>query len=270
MKKSLLGGLVLSLTMGGAAMAADMAVKARPYAPAFSWTGCYIGVAGGGAWGRSRHDALTHDGFGGLGEFTPRFDVSGGLVGGTVGCNATIGNSTWVMGAESDLSWTNKKGSSVETGPLGVGIGTTAWLDETKERWISTSRARLGPTWDRLWVYATGGFAAAGVTARVTVPVFGTFEDRQTLYGWTAGAGFEWAWSDFWSIKVEYLYARFENKAFFAVAPAIPAVAGCSPVVAGVPPFCSRGGLNLDDHILRVGLNWRLGGIGKGPVVAAY
>ena len=39
MKKSLLGGLVLSLTMGGAAMAADMAVKARPYAPAFSWAG---------------------------------------------------------------------------------------------------------------------------------------------------------------------------------------------------------------------------------------
>ena len=80
----------------------------------------------------------------------------------------------------------------------------------------------------------------------------GTFYDTHTLYGWTAGAGLEYAWWDAWSVKVEYLYARFENQAFlFPGTPVVP-----------------RGALNLDDHIVRVGLNWRWGGLG--PVVAAY
>jgi outer membrane immunogenic protein len=254
MKKLLLGGIVLSLTMGSAAMAADMAVKARPYAPAFSWTGCYIGIEGGGAWGRSKHSAVTAPGFGTVGDFTPYFNISGGLVGGEFGCNAQIGNSTWVMGAESDISWTNKKGTSAESGLAGVIGGTFLNGDETQEKWISTSRVRLGPTWDRLWGYVTGGFAAAGVRARVTSPLGLAFEDTKTLYGWTAGLGLEYAWFDAWSVKVEYLYARFENRVFF------------DGVLAGAAPRS----LNIDDHIVRVGLNWRWGGLGKAPVVASY
>jgi hypothetical protein len=39
-----------------AASAADMAVKAPVIQP-FSWTGCYVGVEGGGIWGRSQHTA---------------------------------------------------------------------------------------------------------------------------------------------------------------------------------------------------------------------
>ncbi len=249
MKKFLVGGFVLALTMGGAAMAADMPVKARPYAPVFSWTGCYIGIEGGGAWGRSKHSGVGAPGFGTLADFTPWFDVSGGLFGGEVGCNATIGNTGWVFGAESDLSWTNKKGSSFEILPGGV----PTFLDETREKWISTSRMRIGPTWDRLWAYVTGGFAAAKVEARVTSPLGLVFYDTHTLYGWTAGAGLEYAFWDTWSVKVEYLYARFETQAFFAIPPAGVAV---------------RGGIPLDDHIVRVGLNWRWGGLG--PVVAAY
>ena len=241
MKKLLLGGFVLALTMGSAAMAADMPLKARPMAAAFSWAGCYVGVEGGGAWGRSRHDSVGEPGFGGLGQITPRFNVSGGLVGGEVGCNAPVGNSGWVFGVESDLSWTNKKGDSFETGPAGV----PAFQDTTKERWISTSRMRVGPTWDRLWVYATGGMVAAQVEAWVATPI-ATFYDNHTLYGWTAGAGLEYAFWDTWSLKVEYLYARLENRAFTFTA----------------QPVAPRMALNLDDHIVRVGLNWRFMGLG--------
>jgi len=257
MKKSLLGGLVLSLTMGGAAMAADMAVKARPYAPAFSWAGCYIGIEGGGAWGRSKHASIFEPGAGTLGDFTPFFNISGGLVGAETGCNAMIGDSTWVMGAESDISWTNKKGSSFHTGLAGVATGTTAFLDETREKWISTSRVRIGPSWGPLWGYVTGGFAAARVEARVTNAFGFQFTDQHTLYGWTAGLGLEYAWLSAWSVKVEYLYARFENRVFFDIPP------------IGVAAGSSRS-LNIDDHIVRVGLNWRFGGLGKGPVVASY
>src|SRR5229473_7752419 len=76
MKKLLIGSFV-ALTMGGsAAIAADMPLKAPPPV-VWSWTGCYVGIEGGGAWGRSRHDNV---GGGGVlfGSFTPKFDVSGG------------------------------------------------------------------------------------------------------------------------------------------------------------------------------------------------
>jgi outer membrane immunogenic protein len=240
MKKLLLGSFV-ALTMGGsAAIAADMPVKAPPPV-VWSWTGCYVGVEGGGAWGRSRHD----DVFTRLPD-TPWFDVSGGLVGGEYGCNQQFGGN-WVFGIEGDYSWTNKKGSSFDTGPAGV----PTWQSETKERWISTTRARVGWTWDRTWLYVTGGLASAKVDGSVTVPAgfFGLaaatkFTDTHTLYGWTVGAGLEYAFWNNWSLKAEYLYVRLENQAYQFL---------------GTPLFfgSQRLGLNLDNHIVRVGLNWR-------------
>ena len=171
------------------------------------------------------------------------------MAGGEAGCNATIGDNAygvWVMGAEFDMSWTNKKGSSPQSGLAGVLGGTTAFLDETRERWISTSRVRIGPSWDRWWAYLTGGFATAGVRATVTGPFFGNVDDTKTLFGWTAGVGVEYAWWDTWSVKVEYLYARFENRSFFDIPP------------VGVALPTTRE-LNIDDHIVRVGLNWHWG-----------
>src|ERR1700692_2439650 len=57
MKKFLLGTAAL-VALGVPAIAADMGVRpiARP-APAFTWTGCYIGVNAGYATGTSRHSA---------------------------------------------------------------------------------------------------------------------------------------------------------------------------------------------------------------------
>ena len=250
MNKLLIGSFV-ALTMGSsAAVAADMRLKAPPPAAVFSWTGCYVGIEGGGAWGRSRHDSLT-PGVGG--SFTPWFDVSGGLAGVEYGCNQQFGGN-WVFGIESDISWTNKKGNSFDTGPF----GNPTFTSETKEKWISTSRARVGWAWDRTWLYVTGGFAAAKVDANITIPGAGIFNDSHTLYGWTVGAGLEYAFLNNWSLKVEYLYARFENQAYLFTG---------TPVV-------SRGALNLDNNIVRAGLNWRFtdcvfGNCG-GPVVAKY
>ena len=61
MKKLLFGGAAaLTLAMGATAFAADLPVKAAPMvAPAFSWTGFYIGANAGGAWGHS--DTHTYD-----------------------------------------------------------------------------------------------------------------------------------------------------------------------------------------------------------------
>ena len=179
MKKLLLGSL-LALTMGGAAIAADMPLKAPPPVAVFSWTGCYVGIEGGGAWGRSRHDSLFQGSP--ANNFTPWFDVSGGLAGIEYGCNQQFGGN-WVFGVEGDISWTNKKGSAFDTGLA----GNPTFTSQTKEKWISTSRARIGWAWDRSLVYITGGLASAKVDANVTIPAAGTFTDTIDRYLRLAG-----------------------------------------------------------------------------------
>ena len=70
--------------------------KAPPaFIPLYNWTGFYIGVNGGGGWGRS-----TWDTAGG-------FNISGGLVGGTVGYNYQYDQA--VFGVEGDIDWANIK-----------------------------------------------------------------------------------------------------------------------------------------------------------------
>src|SRR5436309_1778811 len=68
MKKLLLAGTALGgLALAGPALAADLPVKAPPImvAPAFSWTGCYIGGHVGGARGQKEWSGFTNE-FGNL------------------------------------------------------------------------------------------------------------------------------------------------------------------------------------------------------------
>src|SRR5216683_2734290 len=55
-----------ALMVGGAAYAADLPAsapvyKATPMAPTFSWAGFYLGIEGGGAWGKSRQRSDVGD-----------------------------------------------------------------------------------------------------------------------------------------------------------------------------------------------------------------
>ncbi|HWC94809.1 MAG TPA: hypothetical protein VG475_17060, partial [Pseudolabrys sp.] len=83
-----------AIVFGGVqiAPAADMAVKAPMAAPiaVYNWTGCYIGINGGGAWKTTRFDIANNN----AAFFGPAFaagatpshydiDMSGGIVGGT-------------------------------------------------------------------------------------------------------------------------------------------------------------------------------------------
>jgi outer membrane immunogenic protein len=235
MRKLLIGSLVALTTIGGtAAMAADMPLKAPPPPPVFSWTGCYVGIEGGGAWGRSKHRApLTPS------DITTWFDVSGGVAGVEYGCNQQFGGN-WVFGIEGDWSWSNKRGSLNQN----VGGFNPLINIQTKERWVSTSRMRIGWTWDRAWFYVTGGFAAARVDLNEdasAVPGFGQNPDRKTVFSYVVGAGLEYAFWNNWSLKAEYLFMDFGENGYFTPPP---------------PGFGTRSFL-LNDHIVRVGLNWR-------------
>ena len=242
MKKITLAALALATaaTAATTASAADLApryTKAPPVAivSAYNWTGCYVGAEGGGTWGRSRQTNLD-PATGAPRDITNPFDMSGGLVGGTVGCNYQVSN--FVFGAEGDGSWTNASGSSHNILPF-----NTASTASTYERAFYTMRGRAGIAFDRVLIYGTGGAAAADVGISASAPLlFGS--QNQTVWGWTAGVGIEWAFVQNWSVKAEYLYADFGNPAFFNPAPA--------------PAFANRaGGVHLTDDIVRVGVNYK-------------
>src|SRR4051794_810656 len=103
--------LALASAMLAPAVAADLSIapiyKAPPAPPVATWSGSYLGVSGGGAWGNAvvRNDLTGAD-------QTPRMGLSGGIVGLTTGFNIQSGS--LVFGLEGDISATTKKGSTAE------------------------------------------------------------------------------------------------------------------------------------------------------------
>jgi outer membrane immunogenic protein len=222
------------------ASAADMPIKA-PVAQlpvAYNWTGFYVGVNAGGAWGQSNQVSGGPLGL----NISNGYNVSGGLVGGTAGYNWQITN--WLIGLEGDFSWANIKGNANEILPF-----TPAVVIGTKENWVGTGRVRIGMTADRWLVYATGGFAAASVQGTINAAAVtgNTFTDTQTRWGWTGGGGVEYAFFGKWSAKLEYLYAKFQSKGYFNPSPAL--AAGLNLV--------TRSDIPLNNNIIRVGVNYR-------------
>ena len=186
MKRFVLAGVV-ALAAVTTASAADMGrrqampTKAPMYAAPYNWTGFYLGINGGGGWGRSEFTAPFPTG---------SFDTSGGLVGGTVGYNWQMGQ--LVFGLEGDIDWSGIKGSA-------VCVGTTC---ETRNDWLGTARGRVGYAFDRFLPYITGGAAFGNV--KNTVAGIGSTD--QSNVGWTIGGGLEASIAGPWSAKVEYLY----------------------------------------------------------------
>jgi outer membrane immunogenic protein len=185
MTKTIRTGLAVAATLIAtmAAQAADLprpGYKAPAYsAPAYAnWTGLYVGINGGYAFGTSNWDV-------------PPIDTSpkGGMVGATLGYNYQTG--VWVWGLEGDIDYSFVKGSSA------CGAGTC----ETKNSWFATARGRIGYAgWTNWLPYITGGVAAGDIKA--TSPVG---EATKTNIGYAFGAGLEYALWTNWSVKGEYL-----------------------------------------------------------------
>jgi outer membrane immunogenic protein len=162
------------------------APASRPGAPAFTWSGSYIGLVGGGGFGRSSHNfpALA----------SGDFDVDGGIVGGTIGFTRQIG--PWVLGLENDFSWAEIKGS----GSAG------AFAFDSRLNWLETLRLRAGYAFDRWMPYVTAGVAFGEVEATTSVVGVPVLTGTSVHAGWTAGAGLEYAITQSLSAKAEYLY----------------------------------------------------------------
>lgn len=213
--KRIFFAVTIAASLSTAAAAADMPMKAAaPAAPAYNWTGFYLGVEGGGGWGRTEQISPGPVSSG-------KFDVSGGIAGGTIGYNWQ--NGLYVFGIEGDYSWANVNGSTTAV----CGVSCSSEL-----RSLGTVRARLGYAAGQFLPYVTGGYAFGDLRRG-----FGGTSDSKTADGWTAGAGIETILAPHWTVKAEYLYVDFGKN---------------NVPIAGFPTT-----VDFQTHIVRAGLNYR-------------
>jgi outer membrane immunogenic protein len=229
------------LALGGPAQAADLAMvtKAPALAPAYDWSGFYVGVFGGGGYGN--HNLNNATGPAGFANFTTNYSSQGGTVGGEAGYNVQSGN--YIVGVEGDLSWFDIKGDdSFALGPN----------DATSLRWGGTVRARGGIAVDRLLLFFTGGWAYGDFLHTNTDPVLGIDQFSAHRSGLTGGAGIAYALTQNVSAKFEYRYYDFGTYSR----------AGNPLTPNGQLPYT----VSNTYSVVTVGLDYKFGG----PVVARY
>lgn len=227
MKNILLAGVAL-VALPVAASAADMSypVKAPVVAavPVFTWTGFYIGANvgyGGGDFDYPYALSVFGAGIGG----DASLNSSGFFGGGQIGYNYQFDGGV-VIGVEADFQWSGIDGNLDANATLFDGadaLGAAAIDAGSEIDWFGTIRARLGYGWDRALLYVTGGAAygkvSTSIDAAITdfdtvIGVSGSTDDTQ--WGWTVGGGLEYALTDNWSFKTEYLYVDLGSQEAFA------------------------------------------------------
>jgi outer membrane immunogenic protein len=201
MKKILLAGTALATLVSGSAMAADLRparapvyTKAPMMAPAFSWTGCYVGGNAGGLWSNETWS------FASTGAAQSTQNISGGLAGGQIGCNYQV--STWVFGIQGDYDWANASGSTADAAFAGI-------TDQSNVKSLASVTGRAGYAWDRFLGYVKGGGAWVKDNYSVTNVAGLVASGGETRNGWTIGVGGEYAFTDWLTGFAEYDYYNF-------------------------------------------------------------
>jgi outer membrane immunogenic protein len=192
-KKIVWIGLAVA-ALASPAFAADMPTKAPAFKapmPAFNWTGCYIGAQIGYGWGKSEHTFSN-------GAPTDNSSPRGALGGGHAGCNYQFPSSNIVVGVEGDYEAADLTGDFVNT------TGATS-VGSAKMKSDGSIRARVGWAWDRSLFYATGGWAFARYDfGGGPVPPPPCCGYSASPSGWTAGVGWEYAFTNIISGRIEY------------------------------------------------------------------
>lgn len=207
-RHSLRATAFLTMATAGAltAQAADVAQPAKDI-----WTGIYLGAQAGYLQGSSSNTDICVKTDGGGSECLADANdlnlgdnnAQGVSLGGYLGYNYRI--QSFVLGLEGDLDWDSAK----ETTNVVSDLGYTTHLN-----WDAAIRARLGFIVDeRALLYVTGGPGWIGTTMDHNLfctndPNVDCGESR-TEFGWQIGGGGEYALSDQFSIKAEYLHGWY-------------------------------------------------------------
>lgn len=184
--KSTILMLLASVTGATAADLPRQYSKAQPMvaAPAFSWTGIYLGAHIGGAF-------AAHDFFG---NNDARL-----MGGGQIGVDFQLAP-TWVIGLEANYSFVDSD---------------TSGLNFFGNRNLGSVTGRLGYAMGPSLLYVKGGYAWAD-----TRHSFG-FGGNVGESGYTIGGGFEYMFAPNWSAKIEYQYYDFGDVTFVSAPPIV-------------------------------------------------
>ena len=266
-KKLLMSGVGLVALTTIPAAAADIPVKAprtaTVVAAVYDWTGFYIGVHGGGGWGKkeSSTPAFTIGGLP-IAAASSSNKPSGWLAGGQIGYNFYQSPTpSWfggrlVLGVEAQGSWADLEdtvacSSTVVGGPV-LNANCSSNVDA-----LGTVAVRYGTAWDRFFLYSKLGVAWArdeySVVSTSGLLPGASFSADETRWGWMSGTGLEIAMGSNWSIKGEYNYMSMgKERVTFSGTPA--GVAFDSDIKQCI-------------HVIKFGVNYRFG---SRAVVARY
>ena len=194
MKRIIFSVAVLFSAVVGQANAADLPPEVSPYrapamvaAPTFSWTGGYVGFNAG-------------YGFGKASAFGSSETVNGFVTGGQIGFNWQTG--PLVVGLEGDFQ------GSLQSKTTSVAVLGVLVSEKDSVPWFGSVRGRVGAAFDRVMIYATGGYAYTEFKIDVTAGALSSTSHTNKgapIYG----AGVEWMFANRWSAKAEFL--RFDT-----------------------------------------------------------
>jgi outer membrane immunogenic protein len=204
MRKPLLAAALATVVISGHSQAADLGYPQQyappPPPPVYRWMGPYFGVNVGYQWGSIDGNPAEPSG------------IAGGI---QAGYNWQNGN--FVFGLEGDINISNSDDTFAP------------W--KFSNPWFGTLRARAGvAAWNNTLFYVTGGVAFGGLEAER----WGLDESRSHV-GWTLGGGVEYAFNPNWSVKGEYLYLSYSDRAY--------TVTGANH--------------GFDNNLVRLGINYR-------------
>jgi outer membrane immunogenic protein len=282
MRKFVVAATFFATSVVGAA-AADLTVKAPIAAPAVvnDWTGFYIGINGGGDWGRANTglqiSSLT-------GFFSPgdagtaiqnagsnRINNSGGVAGGQIGY--LIENGHVIMGLEASFDLMRANGSvsnNVGPGVFPAGFGFVI-NENVGANWLALFTGRVGLDMGNWYPYLTAGVAVASLRYSSTyldnIPsaFASSFATTETTFGGAFGGGAEWKLDNHWSLRGEYTYLTFSG--ISGASPVVIAATG-RPVASGVGTFFTyTHNAAFHEQMARVFVSYKFGADG---VHAAY
>jgi outer membrane immunogenic protein len=241
---------VTALGFSGAANAADFSgFPEPPPPPEFSWEGLYIGISGGYGGDRFEYPfSYSQDCCGYIYDksLSGQFDItsSGFVYGAQVGYNLML-DPHWLLGIEADIQGTSIKGN------LGFHLDPSFDVNAgSKVDWFGTIRGRIGWADGRFLLYATGGWAYGKATAYANATYSGSpifdLSKSANLSGFAVGGGAEYAITDHWTLKTEYLYVDLGKNNLLSY--------------VGSAYNCDIA-FNLDQktkfHVVRAGLNYK-------------
>jgi outer membrane immunogenic protein len=254
--RCLAGAAAGVLFTGTSTFAAEPGVVPLAPLPVFTWTGFELGVQVGGGAGQT---SVNVDG-----DSTPfptfsssdTYGSSGVFGGIHVGYNYQF-SGPLVIGAQLEYNFAGITGNVIAP-PLD--------LLTTSIREFGSADARVGWAFDRLLIYAIGGFAYGDIGNEIQLAglapgVIDFF--RTNRYGFDVGGGLEYNFYGNWTARVEYRYYDWGTLGYNS--------AGFGSVVNAIIPFAIPNHTSRETmQTGRVGLTYRFAWPPLSPVVAKY